>query len=650
MAEVTILVVEDESLVAMDIQRTLSRLGYHVPKTARTGSAALELAATLKPHLALMDIKLAGPMDGIETAQLLRQRWNIPVVYLSSYSDDSSLARAKATEPFGYLLKPFNERDLRTAIEVALHKHQLESQLAARERWFSTTLRSIGDAVIATGPYATITFMNPVAERLTGWLLADARGKKLAEVLRLVDAKGTPLRDPIERAVAQGFAVELPPNSALLARTGARLAVDDSAAPILDEDGSLLGGVVVFRDVTDRKKLEHRLANAERLAAIGTMAAAMSHEINNPMAYVVANLAFCRDGLQQILDRLASLESGVDVVETAKGLRALTAELSEALSEADEGADRVRRIVKNLSKFSYVDELEESLLDLPAVLDSAMKLTANEVRHHARLRCEYGTTPFVRANEGQLVQVFTNLLVNAAQAIDQGRADAHEIVVSTTVDDAGRAVVRVRDTGRGMSEEQRLRAFEPFFTTKESGAGLGLGLSITQSILAALGGEISLESKVGVGTTFSVALPAASAEETKRRGSRQSPTPTRRGRVLIIDDEPAIGRSLARMLRSHHDVVCEDDARKAEARIATGETFDVVFCDLMMPVMTGIELFESVRASRPELSQRFVFLTGGAFSESAQAFLQATSQLVVSKPFQAAALRKIVNDFVALRA
>ena len=230
----------------------------------------------------------------------------MPVVYLTSYSDEATIARAKETGPHGYLLKPFNERDLRTTIEVAIRKHELELKLSERERWFSTTLDSIGDAVIATDPLERITFMNPIAEALTGWKEQDARGHKIDEVFSIVDKAGAPIASIVGRAIREGFRVELPPDTQLITKQGTNKDVDDSSAPIIDARGRILGGVAVFRDVTDRKRLEQRLAISERLASIGTMAAGMAHEINNPLSAVIGNVSFAFETLTKLREELAA--------------------------------------------------------------------------------------------------------------------------------------------------------------------------------------------------------------------------------------------------------------------------------------------------------------------------------------------------------
>jgi len=410
-----ILVVEDEALIADDLQTTLQRLGYDVPAPLATGREAIDAAAGLKPQLVLMDIKLQGTMDGIDAADVIHNEYGIPIVFLTSHSDEATLARAMAISPSGYLIKPFNDRELRTAVEVARHRHQLESQLAERERWFSTTLRSIGDAVIATDPGERITFMNAAAEAITGWRSVDAQGHPLTEVFRLVGPEGEPVQSPVGQALTQGFAVQLAADTSLLYRVGAKVAVDDSSAPIVDEKGNVLGGVVVFRDVTERNKLERRLAQSERLASLGTMAAGMGHEINNPLTAVMANLVFAADAIRKASNELSALQAPA----SASALNLLN-DASGVLDEASDAAERVKRIVRRLSEFARVEKTPKALVDLPDALGAATRMAAHEIRHRARLVINYGTTPHVHASEGELVQLFTNLLVNAAQAIPDG--------------------------------------------------------------------------------------------------------------------------------------------------------------------------------------------------------------------------------------
>jgi PAS domain S-box-containing protein len=642
----TILVVEDEQIIAQDIRQTLSDLGYSVPRTVATGALALQYASKLKPQLILMDIKLKGETDGIAAASEIRRSFGIPDVYLTSHSDDATLARAAETHPYGYVVKPFNDRDLRTAIEIALQKHEFEEQLQARERWFATTLDSIGDAVLATDSDGIITFMNPVATRVTGWARCDAVGKEVDEVIRLTDPEGRPIENPVHLALRDGQTVQLPPKTSMTLRTGVKLVVDDSASPIIDDDGRVVGGVVVFRDVTERAKLEHRLAQSERLACIGTMAAGTGHEINNPLSYVIANVGFSLRGLKEVMGSLREL----NVVEDDKG-RLETAllrlqELVDALRDADDGAERVRRIVRDLKKFTRVDEQSAEIVDLPEVLEASVRMTAHTLRHHARLRKQYGTTPLVEANEGQLTQVFMNLLLNASEAIGEGDAEHHEIRVRTYTDASGHAVVEIHDTGPGIPSHVLPRIFDPFFSTKPAGSGMGLGLAICHSIIDSCGGEIAAESSASEGTTFRVVLPAARQSGSTPKASRLSSKPPRRGRVLVIDDEEALAMAIARVLRSEHEVVVETDARAALARIAGGERFDAIFCDVMMPNVSGIDVYQALSSSAPDIAKRLIFMTGGAFSSRARAFLDKVPNVAISKPFTLESIRTILMDYV----
>lgn len=643
-----ILVVEDERPIADSIRRTLTRLGYTVPEAATTGQDAIRRTEEFRPQLVLMDLKLKGAMDGVAAATEINARFGIPIVYLTSHGDDIILARATASTPHGYLTKPFTELALRASIEIALCKHELGCKLRLRERWFETTLRSIGDAVITTNPEGTITFMNLVAETLTGYGPGSALGKKIDEVFRLVDPSGARVDNPIWVSLTKAVKIQIPLNTSLITESGRSVPIDDSISPILDDEDNVIGAVIVFRDVTDRKKLEQRLAQTERLASIGTMVAGMGHEINNPLSYAIGNVAFSREELKDVLEKLrASKEALADRPTVDWGIARLN-EIALALDDASDGNERVRRIVDDLRKFARADSGPLETFDLSDVIEAAVKMTASTVRHHARLHVEYGMTPLVEGHAGQLTQVFTNLIVNAAQAIGEGRAEENEIRIKTMTDAGGRAVVEVRDTGPGIPPAILPRIFDAFFTTKSVGRGTGLGLAICHNLITSWGGEITAESVPGQGATFRVALPPApSGSGPQKAATRASAPPSRRrGKVLVIDDEQAIAETIARMLRSQHEVVVETDARRALARIARGESYDVIFCDLMMPNLSGMDVHKALASSSPETAKRIVFMTGGAFSARSQAFLNGVANISVDKPFTMESIRTIANDYV----
>lgn len=260
-----ILVVEDESIVAEDIKTSLEKMGYTVPAVCSTGAEAIQKASDLKPDLVLMDIMLKEKMNGIAAAGQIRSLFNVPVIYLTAYVDDDTLERAKLTEPFGYITKPFDDRELKGAIEIALYKSGMERKLKESREWFLVTLRSIGDAVIATDSEGRVTFMNDVAMDLTGWKEGEAIGRDVEEVFNIVnEATGEKVESPAKKVLREGKIVGLANHTILIARDGRKIFIDDSGAPIRGEDGSITGVVMVFRDITERKKTAEGLGKAAR--------------------------------------------------------------------------------------------------------------------------------------------------------------------------------------------------------------------------------------------------------------------------------------------------------------------------------------------------------------------------------------------------
>ncbi len=373
-----------------------------------------------------------------------------------------------------------------------------------------------------------------------------------------------------------------------------------------------------------RSKMQEQLVIAEKMAAVGTMAAGVAHEINNPLASLLANL-----------DLLGQRTDDSDL------------ETTTLLQEIREAAERVKVIASDLRMFFRTHEERTGPVDVVAVMDSAARLARNEIRHRARLVRRYAGSPRAEANASRIAQVFLNLLINAAQAMPEGRADANEIVV--TIEERGPDVlIEVRDTGMGMPPEVQAKIFDPFFTTKPLGVGTGLGLTICHRIVTEAGGSIEVESTPGVSTTVRVRLPTA-----KRTAPVATPVPTsaeptksdRPGRVLVIDDEPMIARALKRLL-SKHDVTCCQRATEGLELLRSGAPFDVILCDMMMPEMGGIDFYEELKTVAPAMVDRVVLMTGGAFSSNARAFLERVPNPRLEKPFEAETLRSVVARFL----
>ncbi len=264
MESAKIMVVEDEGIIAQDIKNCLENLGYTVPEVVFTGQEAIEKAGVIRPDLVLMDIVLKGDIDGIETALEIKNRYNIPIVYLTAYEDDKTLKRAKLTEPLGYILKPFEERYLRSSIEMALYKHKMEIKLKESERWLGTILKSVGEAVVVTDDSGKITFMNPIAEALTGWKLQDVYGKELYGLLRILDEDTKKeIENPVLMVLRDNVTLGRSNHAILISKDKKEIPIDHSASPLVDEKGNVTGVVLVLQDILDRKIAEHALKDSE---------------------------------------------------------------------------------------------------------------------------------------------------------------------------------------------------------------------------------------------------------------------------------------------------------------------------------------------------------------------------------------------------
>lgn len=642
-APAKILVVDDEGIVAREIAESLEELGYRVPGTAATADEAMELARLSEPDLVLLDIRIQGPRDGIETACSLRDKLGVPVIYLTACTDAETLQRAAHSRPYAYLVKPVKPIDLRSTVEVALSRARIDRELIGHTSWLATTLKAIADAIVSVDPEGRITFMNHAAEMLTGWKEQEAMGRPADEVVVLIDAvQRSAVPSPLRQALRSRARASLVSPGLLRGADGTEFAIEDSAAPIFDGNGRLTGAVMIFRDVSEQRHLRQQAELNDRLAALGTLAAGVAHEVNNPLSFIIGNQQYARDELTS-LEKSLRRSPEMDKDEVLTKLDSVAAALKDALS----GCERVRVIVSELKKLGRPTTPNLGSLDVRAVLDSALSVTHSELSARARVVREFATCPRVRADETRLNQVFVNLLLNAAQSIAPGRADTNEIRVVTGTSVHGGAFIEVRDTGSGISRDLVPRIFEPFFTTRGLETGSGLGLSISHGIVTSFGGTLEVESRVGSGSTFRVTLPANATVSSYPPPPLSEP-PRAEGvgpriKVLFIDDERILLDALIRALDSHYLVETVTSAKAALALFERGHEYDLIVCDLMMPGMTGMDLFEQMRAKYPEHGARTVFMTGGAFTPGAQKFLSSVRRRVLEKPFS----NKELVEFVA---
>jgi PAS domain S-box-containing protein len=458
--------------------------------------------------------------------------------------------------------------------------------------------------------------------------------------LRVIDLRAPENQDDVQIQIERAF------SSGIILETVHRRK-DGTTFPVeVGSRSAMVGGELmllsVIRDITDRRQIQAGLVQADRLSTFGMMAAGIAHEINNPLAYAITNI-------DVLARRLAALSADARQdpanpdQRAGDSLASGLAQCAEMILIAQEGVGRVRSIVRDLKMFSRDDHGMVERVDIRSILESSINIARGEIRHRARVGRDYGEVPFVESSSSRLGQVFLNLLVNAAQAIPDGRTDG-EIRVVTRMASNGDVIVDVIDNGVGIEEHSIDRIFDPFMTTKPAGEGTGLGLHIARTIVRAAGGEVSATSQVGVGTTMRVTLPS------KERNALTPDTPaavaaaTHSARILIIDDEQPIGVTLRALLSPPHRVDVTVSAVEALERINAGEIFDVIFCDIMMPEVTGIKFHEIVTATHPEIASRIVFMTGGISAPEVHKFLQATGARCLEKPFSDAELEAEISN------
>lgn len=413
---------------------------------------------------------------------------------------------------------------------------------------------------------------------------------------------------------------------------GRRSIVRADFAPVRGEDGVARGGVCIVEEVTERRKLQARLAQSDRLASVGTLAAGVAHEINNPLAYVLSNLEYARRRFGECAPMIDDLDA--------------RERIGEALEHATDGAVRVQTIVRDLKTFSRGGDESRQNVYLERAIEAALTMAYPLIRGRAKILRDYQPTEPVWADEGRLAQVFLNLVINAAQAIADGAPARNEIRVRVYQTEDGRVCGEVSDTGEGIAPEHVPRVFEPFFTTRASGVGTGLGLSVCHGLVTAFGGEILVESQRQKGTTFRVLLPRSVAESPSRETPterKKRPSRPRRRRLLVVDDETLLARSIELQLEDDHDVEIVATGQAALDRLRREPTFDLVLCDMMLPDISGMDVYEQARAIENGSHERFVFMTGGSFSPKVFKFLRENEVPCLEKPFTAEQLKEIID-------
>lgn len=626
-----VMIVEDEALVATDLEERLQKLGFDVCGIVDNEREAVLQAGVWRPDLILMDVHLRHGSDGIAAAAQIRKTHAIPVVFVTAHADTATLRRAGLTEPFGYVVKPFEEHSLLATIHMAFYRHRAEARTRMMERWLGTTLHSIGDGVIATDRAGRITFMNSVAATLTGHTAAEAEGRLLHEIL-VIEQEGTPnLTALLAGAALDGeTAIHMEDEHLLRAKAGHTLPVADSISPIRDEQGVITGVVAVFRDRTsrvladeERRRLERRAQETQRLEALGRLAGSIAHDFNNLLATIVGHVSLSRDAAGSNPELLVSLD------------------------RIERSAFRGSELCNQMLAYAGKTRMRLQPLDLGGLAREAADSLQGSIPRHCQVRFNLpDALPTVSGDPAQIRQLLYNLITNASDAVGN---QAGTVAIDVSVVNADQAMlagaragnnpppgrfvqVQITDTGAGMTPATLDRIFDPFFTTKQFGRGLGL--AAVHGIVQNHAGALFVTSEPDRGTRFRVLFPA---DKTTVEPARKPPAALREwrgaGKALVVDDEESLRLLVALMLqRLGFEAVCAADGQEAvEIARQEGDTISLIVMDYTMPRLDGLQASLQIRALYPRMP--IVIMSGYSEDATVQMFKDHNLEAFMPKPF-----------------
>ena len=507
-----ILIVEDERVVARDIRSCLESLGYSVLAIAISGSEAIEKAAELRPDIILMDIRLKGDIDGIDAARKIWKEMQIPIIYSTGYSDRNTLERAKETAPFGYILKPVEERELYVAIETALQRYQLDAELKRREQWLTTILRGIADGVIVVDTQKRIKFLNWAAEELLGYRQEEANDQDLTTIFQIVDEQTRlPVEDAIAFVLENGAIVNLREQILLMIRNGIPIPIAGSIASFRDKNNIVSGAVLVFRDITERRMAQERNAALERanqleyqmteLQRIHEMKddflQMVSHELRTPLT----NIKMAIQMVEITLDRQGLMNQELENSRLVQYIDILRNQCEQELSLVNDLLDMQR-----LNADAYqIDLINIDLYNWILQVTENFKGRAQNRQQHLQVNLPSELPPFV-SDLSSMTRILSELLNNACKYTPPNQ----QITVTVETININQILFRICNQGVEISPEELTRIFDPFYRIPSSDrynqGGTGLGLALVQKLVTRLGGFIQVESESGQ-TCFMISLP-----------------------------------------------------------------------------------------------------------------------------------------------
>jgi PAS domain S-box-containing protein len=643
MAAPTILVVDDEMIIARELESRLTKLGYHVHGVAASAREAIRMAQEARPALVLMDIVLKGDLDGIDAAEEIRNRLpGTPIIYLTAYTDEETLRRARATEPSGYIVKPFSEGELRANIEMALYKGEAERRLRGVETWFSASMQGLSEGVLATDGEGRISFANAKAERLTGWSLQEAVNRPLEQVLRIVSGRApVPATQIVEQVMRDGVLSRTGGDLFLLGRSGEAVPVELAAARLRNRPGGATGAVILVRDLSQQSRIERVLHETEEELRRTNQAlreadrrkddflATLAHELRNPLAPIRNAVAILR-------------QKGPD--EPA---------LVWARNVIDRQVDQLTRLIDDLLDTARISRGKLVMHKRPVELDRVIDMALETSRPHITaaghlLSILLPREPvLLEADPTRLAQVFSNLLNNASKYTEPGGA----ISLAASLE-GSQVMVCIEDNGIGFPQEAALQLFEPFSqwtgAPERANGGLGIGLSLVRGIVALHDGSVEARSEgPGRGSQFRVHLPIAlGIEEPGHEPQRAAPLAAPADlRVLVADDNVDAADTLQRLLGLFgYEVRVAYDG---ESALQLAEAFrpQAAVLDIGMPGMNGYELARTMRKRHGDLI--LIALTGWGQESDRQRSAEAGFDRHLTKPVDPSSLQRLLLELLS---
>lgn len=623
MNKITLLIVEDEAITAIDIKARLEELGYNIAGAVFSADEAISYAAEMHPNLILMDIVLKGDRTGIEAARYITDQFNIPIIYLTAYNDEQTFNQAKLSLPYGYLTKPFEIRDLQIAIELALYRHQMEFKLASIEQHYKLLMENATCGILVHTPTGIILDVNKEAQGIFNHKRKDIINQDFRNFI--IDTEREYLDIQLEKLLIEK---KIPSNVYHIKQDQGKIRTIEYSAVYVNnpkQDNFL----AILNDVTEKNILQEQIILSDKLSSIGTLAANIVHEINNPLMWILSNLETLKTHYLQ-----------TDIAEERVAL----------LNETIEGTQRIKSITSELKKFIRQDNFELKLIDLNAIITSVIQMAGAEFKARAQVQIHLDKNlPPLLSNENKLQQVFINLLLNASHAFSEDEPERNWICISTKLVN-NQFIIEFTDNGSGIAPKVLDKIFEPFFTTKN--LGTGLGLSISKDLIHALGGEIKVESELGKGTTFLVYLPLllkpqpTNSTQKSQNGTSKSEL-KKTLRILIVDDEPIMLKSLSRILDKMYDVTVALGGRKAiDILNNKNGDFAIILSDLNMDGVNGADLYRYISQKYPGLEEKVIFISGGVYGTSIREFMSSIDNIYLEKPFDQVKLLSAIEQII----